>query len=67
MQAFNDLLTERPVGAMGGAGVIPWSSIIRWCEFYEIKKHDVEKFMRYIRALELAQRRKLESKANKNG
>lgn len=51
---YKELKTDRSVGF--SSGQIPWSSIIKWCNEYEI--HDItdkETVVRYIRAMEHAE------------
>ena len=47
-QAYQELLTER------NGGAIPWSSIIKWCEYNQFD--DVNRLVKYVRALEITQR-----------
>ena len=62
-QAFQDLFTEKQTG-FAGSGVIPWSSILKWGKYHQVD--DVDKLMRYIRALETARNEAIEKK-NKRG
>lgn len=49
--AFSQLSTERPLGAMGGCGAVPWSAIDRFAARYGIDDLDMfERFERLIRA-----------------
>lgn len=49
--AYQDLQSECQIGM--DKGLIPWYSIIRWCNFYGIGCPDtVERFIKYIRAME---------------
>jgi len=51
LNAYQELCYDRPVGF--AVGSIPWSSIIKWCEFHELHDiNDVNTFVRYIRKLE---------------
>lgn len=50
-EAFSDLTTDRQLGAMGGAGPIPWSAIDRYAARHEIDDlDDFDRFRRMIRA-----------------
>ncbi|WP_232629164.1 phage tail assembly chaperone [Methylobacterium sp. Leaf118] len=50
-EAFADLSADRQLGAMGGAGQVPWSSIDRYADRYEIDDlDDFDRFRRMIRA-----------------
>lgn len=54
-EAFADLSTDRPLGAMGGAGPIPWSAIDRYAARHEIDDLDeFDRFRRMIRAQDRA-------------
>lgn len=54
-QAFFDLRTER----ISESGIIPWGAIIKWAEFNEIiEKEEIKRLMRYIRAMELEERKR---------
>ncbi len=50
-EAFNDLSSDRPLGAMGGAGPIPWTAIDRYADRHGLDDPDVfDEFRRLIRA-----------------
>lgn len=54
-EAFADLSTDRPLGAMGGAGPIPWSAIDRYAARHEIDDpDDFDRLRRMIRAQDRA-------------
>lgn len=49
--AFAQLTTDRPLGALGGAGAIPWSALDRYAARHGIDDLDeFERFQRMIRA-----------------
>lgn len=49
--AFSELSSDRPLGALGGVGPIPWSSLERYAARFEIEDLDeFERFARLIRA-----------------
>ncbi|MDP4024462.1 hypothetical protein Q8W71_17695 [Methylobacterium sp. NEAU 140] len=49
--AFSELSTDRPIGAMGGCGPIPWTAIAGYAERYGLDDLDeFERFGRLIRA-----------------
>ncbi|HEX2554252.1 MAG TPA: hypothetical protein VHL98_11150 [Microvirga sp.] len=53
--AFNDLSSDRPFGAMGGAGRIPWSSIDRYAARHGIDDPDAfDRFKRLLGAMDRA-------------
>jgi hypothetical protein len=52
---YQDLLYDRPIGM--DVGLIPWSSIIKWCKLnaiYDI--NDIGTAIKYIRGMEAADR-----------
>lgn len=50
-QAYNDLIFDRPIGMT--IGLIPWSSITKWCELHEVCDiNDIATCIRYIRKME---------------
>ena len=49
---FQELQTERPLGAMGGAGAIPWSSIDRYAERHGFLEEGYLQFMEIMRHLD---------------
>jgi hypothetical protein len=51
-QHFSELQTERPLGAMGGAGSIPWSSIDRYAERFGYDEEGYLDFLEIIRFLD---------------
>lgn len=54
-EAFADLSTDRPLGAMGGAGPIPWSAIDRYAARHEIDDpEDFDRLRRMIRVQDQA-------------
>lgn len=62
--AYQELLYDRPVGM--SVGVIPWSSIIKWCKIngiYDI--NEIDSFTRYMRAMEQVDHEAHEQKARK--
>lgn len=64
--AYNDLKSDRPV-TMAGFGQIPWSSIIKWCHVNNIHDiNDIGTTVRYIRAMEAAERQFDKDKEDKN-
>lgn len=58
-KAYNELLTERRE-----SGLIPWSSIIKWAEHNGYD--DIDKLMRYIRAMEAKQRQREDERRSNN-
>lgn len=53
-KGYQELKSERVAGLT--AGQIPWSSIIKWCEVYQIHDiNDIDAVIRYIRAMENAE------------
>lgn len=50
--AFQELQSERPLGAMGGAGAIPWSCIDRYAERHGFIEGGYLQFHRIIRFLD---------------
>lgn len=49
--AFRELSSDRPLGALGGCGPIPWTAIERYADRYGIDDLDAfERFGRMIRA-----------------
>jgi hypothetical protein len=66
LTAFSDLQSECQIGMEKGK--IPWYSIIRWCKFYDIECPDtIDRFVTYIRALEIEQSNFMEKKKDKKG
>jgi len=53
-EAFTDLSGDRPLGAMGGAGPIPWSSIDRYAQRAEVEGDGFDRLKRMIRAMDRA-------------
>lgn len=54
-EAYSDLSTDRPLGALGGAGPIPWSAIDRYATRHEIDDPDAfDRLRRMIRAQDRA-------------
>ena len=50
-KAFHEISLDRPLGAMGGCGPIPWSSIDQYASRHGIDDPDAfERFERLIRA-----------------
>ena len=49
---FGELQTERPLGAMGGAGPIPWTSIDRYAERFGFAEEGYADFLEIIRFLD---------------
>lgn len=65
MTAFCELQSDRPVGM--SVGQIPWSSIIKWCDFHGLyDSDDVNTLIRYIRAMETALSDYFEAKEKRN-
>jgi len=63
LNAYDQLQYDRPVGMSVGA--IPWSSVINWCKLHRIYDiNEIEIVLKYIRALENADRKFEESKKN---
>ena len=54
LTAYSELHTERAIG-MGGAGLVPWSKIKEWAEFYDIP--DKEDFIWTIQQMDIADSR----------
>jgi hypothetical protein len=52
--AFWRLSTDRQIGAMGGVGRIPWSSIDRFAERRGMGEQEAEEFTRLIEVMDLA-------------
>jgi hypothetical protein len=52
LEAFNALTTDRQIGAMGGAGPIPWSSMDRYAARHEITGDAYDHFLRMLKALD---------------
>lgn len=49
--AFSELSSDRPLGAMGGCGPIPWCALDRYADRYGMDDLDeFERFARLIRA-----------------
>lgn len=46
LDAVADLWSERPIGAMGGAGPLYWSAVRDWALFYGID--DAERFIELV-------------------
>jgi hypothetical protein len=53
-EAFIELGTERPIG-MGGAGPIPYGSILKYAEFNRLSRADTEFLLYVIQHLDRAQ------------
>ena len=51
-QHFQELQSERPLGGMGGAGAIPWSSIDRYAERFGFIGDAYMQFVSIIRFLD---------------
>lgn len=67
-EAFGDLSSERPLGAMGGCGSISWSAIDRYAERYGIDDlDDFERFRRMIRAQDRVYLEDVAERAKKGG
>ena len=49
---FQELQSERPLGAMGGAGSIPWSSIDRYAERFGFTGDHYLQFLNIMRFLD---------------
>lgn len=49
---FQELQSERPIGGMGGAGAIPWSSIDRYAERFGFLGEGYRDFLSVIRFLD---------------
>ena len=53
MEAFDHLSSDRPIGAFGGVGCIPLSSIQAYCEMFGISDEDERQtFLSIIRAMD---------------
>jgi len=51
---YRTLETDKPI-TMGGAGFIPFNSIVQWCYLHQIYDiNDIERISRYFRAMECA-------------
>lgn len=54
-EAFAALSTDRPLGALGGVGAIPWTALDRYAARHGIDDPDeFERFQRLIRAQDRA-------------
>ena len=54
-EAFAQLTTDRPLGALGGAGAIPWTALDRYAARLSIDDlDDFERFQKLIRAQDRA-------------
>lgn len=51
LHAWSDLGSDRPIG-MAGAGSIPWSSVVRWCEVHDFDRDDMRLTIDVIRILD---------------
>lgn len=67
-EAFTDLSTDRPLGALGGAGPIPWTALDRYAARHGIDDLDAfERFRRMIRAQDGAYLKHMAEKAKTKG
>ncbi len=53
-RAFNELSTDRPLGAMGGRGPIPWTAISEWARRHHLPDGEFDDFVTLVRAADNA-------------
>jgi hypothetical protein len=59
--AYFDLIHDRPIG-MSGYGAIPWTAIFTWAQFHDIvDASEMALLVNFIRALEQADRKRIEA------
>ena len=67
-EAFAQLTTDRPLGALGGVGSIPWSALDRYAARHGIDDPDeFERFQKLIRAQDRAYLDHAADEAKKKG
>lgn len=51
LRAWHELGSDRPV-SMAGAGPIPWSTVVRWCEFASLDRPETQVVIDTVRILD---------------
>ncbi len=63
VQAWHDLHSERPIG-MGGAGLIPFTSVLTWAQFHCLDRDVTTILITVLRKLDHDRAEREASKAN---
>ena len=50
LRCWGDLSTERPIGM--AVGPVPWSAIVRWCEFHGLDRDATRIILHVVRQLD---------------
>ena len=64
MQAWADLSTDRQFYMDGSVGFIPWSSIMKYAEFYAISHEQADELFYFIKQLDTAYIKHIRSQLN---